>query len=466
MAYRHSSSSVDFASPYAIRHRSAASSPILESEEEHFTNTSYPHCQAPSDVQTAASSRNLVSGQIVPPTSTSPSSLPPLSTSLRSAHVRRPKNRCINSENPITTYPCNPTHRLGGPSPSSDPGFRISASESNATGGRTPSSPHSHAFILAQDHHVHSVSRSDMSQLSRVVQVVDGRSSAMAHRTLGSSVWSKGKNVSEDLSCGEVSPRSPRGSSPVKHCPGASTNAVVRTVVQMQMQPEAEAIPSQEQEALPLDTPRATTRSIMTREPSMSKPSIMMFSESATDKLTRRFPIHPTVRNLPALHEYAADRTALSGRRPQAPTQDTLASALLDESGGLGVERVDRWSGYKWCLFFSVCSVLVYGLLGLACALLTWFKGPFTWLYNSRIAVDDMNSMGPRGRDVSSRLRHPHPHNHLLLHPPPHLPHRYHRHNPQLPPHPSHLHSPPLARPILHTRHRIYILQTLRLCPR
>ncbi|PCH40395.1 hypothetical protein WOLCODRAFT_68700 [Wolfiporia cocos MD-104 SS10] len=40
------------------------------------------------------------------------------------------------------------------------------------------------------------------------------------------------------------------------------------------------------------------------------------------------------------------------------------------------MEKVDRWTTHKWCLLSSVCTVLVYGVAGLICALMTWFR---TW---------------------------------------------------------------------------------------
>ncbi|KZT12190.1 uncharacterized protein LAESUDRAFT_640823 [Laetiporus sulphureus 93-53] len=49
---------------------------------------------------------------------------------------------------------------------------------------------------------------------------------------------------------------------------------------------------------------------------------------------------------------------------------------MLEEGDGLGIEGVDRWTMHKWCLLLSVCSVLVYGVAGLVCAIMTWFR---TW---------------------------------------------------------------------------------------
>ncbi|KAI0727905.1 hypothetical protein C8Q72DRAFT_876087 [Fomitopsis betulina] len=47
---------------------------------------------------------------------------------------------------------------------------------------------------------------------------------------------------------------------------------------------------------------------------------------------------------------------------------------MLEEGEGLGLGSVDRWSVHKWCLLLSVSTLLVYGLAGLICAVLTWFR--------------------------------------------------------------------------------------------
>ncbi|KAF9453134.1 hypothetical protein P691DRAFT_659219 [Macrolepiota fuliginosa MF-IS2] len=42
----------------------------------------------------------------------------------------------------------------------------------------------------------------------------------------------------------------------------------------------------------------------------------------------------------------------------------------------LGLEWFSKWTSFKWCLLFSVLSVLVYGVAGMMCAVVTWFR---TW---------------------------------------------------------------------------------------
>lgn len=82
---------------------------------------------------------------------------------------------------------------------------------------------------------------------------------------------------------------------------------------------------------------------------------------STHSKLTKKFPISASVRKLSALG------------RGKVGSRD-LAIVLLDEAEGLGMERVDRWTGHKWFLFLSVCTTFAYGASALAYATLTWFK--------------------------------------------------------------------------------------------
>ncbi|KAH9922923.1 uncharacterized protein B0H18DRAFT_1120643 [Fomitopsis serialis] len=81
-------------------------------------------------------------------------------------------------------------------------------------------------------------------------------------------------------------------------------------------------------------------------------------SFSTADKLTRKFPRPRSVKNL----------TFRGGGNA------SLAATVLEEGEGLGIGSVDRWSVHKWCLLLSVSTLLVYGLAGLICAVLTWFR--------------------------------------------------------------------------------------------
>ncbi|KAI0076725.1 hypothetical protein K474DRAFT_1597400 [Panus rudis PR-1116 ss-1] len=105
----------------------------------------------------------------------------------------------------------------------------------------------------------------------------------------------------------------------------------------------------------------------------------MLPSLSTTDKLTQKFPIHRSVRRL-----------SIKGRgqlsRPQNTGGPAFAATLLGEGEGLGIEQVDRWTAHKWWLLFSVLSLLTYGMAGLICAILTWFK---TWDHADVMLVAD-----------------------------------------------------------------------------
>ena len=82
-------------------------------------------------------------------------------------------------------------------------------------------------------------------------------------------------------------------------------------------------------------------------------------SFSTTDKLTRKFPRPRSVKKF-----------VVSNGGGNA----ALAATMLEEGEGLGIGSVDRWSVHKWCLLLSVSTLLVYGLAGLICAVLTWFR--------------------------------------------------------------------------------------------
>ncbi|KAF5360415.1 hypothetical protein D9756_004978 [Leucocoprinus leucothites] len=66
-----------------------------------------------------------------------------------------------------------------------------------------------------------------------------------------------------------------------------------------------------------------------------------------------------------------------------------LESGIGGGGGILGLEWFSQWTGFKWCLLFSVFSVLVYGVAGLSCAIGTWFR---SWpnVDAMRVADDDI----------------------------------------------------------------------------
>jgi hypothetical protein len=89
----------------------------------------------------------------------------------------------------------------------------------------------------------------------------------------------------------------------------------------------------------------------------------LILSVGTTDKFTHKWPKPRALRGLRV--------DGNGGRR----TGVAAAAAMLEEGHGLGISSVQRWTTFKWCLLFSVCTVFGYGLAGLACAILTWFRG-------------------------------------------------------------------------------------------
>ncbi|KAJ7465081.1 hypothetical protein FB451DRAFT_1561494 [Mycena latifolia] len=82
-------------------------------------------------------------------------------------------------------------------------------------------------------------------------------------------------------------------------------------------------------------------------------------SIGTTDRFTHKW---PRPRSLRILDPRSEDESASVG--------------LLEDGRGLGMDTAEPWTGFKWCLLFSVCTVVGYGAAGLVCALTTWFR---TW---------------------------------------------------------------------------------------
>ncbi|KAJ7201762.1 tetraspanin Tsp2 family [Mycena rebaudengoi] len=80
-----------------------------------------------------------------------------------------------------------------------------------------------------------------------------------------------------------------------------------------------------------------------------------------TDKFTHKWPRPQSLRDLEERVGKSAGVTVLEA---------------LEDGRGLGMGSTKPWTGFKWCLFFSVCTVFAYGTAGLVCALMTWFR---TW---------------------------------------------------------------------------------------
>ena len=50
-------------------------------------------------------------------------------------------------------------------------------------------------------------------------------------------------------------------------------------------------------------------------------------------------------------------------------------AAAVEESEGLGFDKPDRWTAHKWVLLMSILIAFGYSSVGLAYAMITWFRG-------------------------------------------------------------------------------------------
>jgi hypothetical protein len=89
--------------------------------------------------------------------------------------------------------------------------------------------------------------------------------------------------------------------------------------------------------------------------------SALIPSVGTTDKFTHKWP-----KPLPMRGLEVGGGNGLSGI--------AAVATVLEEGQGLGMNTVQRWTTFKWCLLFSVCTVFACGVAGLACAILTWFR--------------------------------------------------------------------------------------------
>jgi hypothetical protein len=85
-------------------------------------------------------------------------------------------------------------------------------------------------------------------------------------------------------------------------------------------------------------------------------------SIGTTDKFTHKWPTPQSLRQGKSAHEMRA-------------TSGVALSQIMEDGQGLGMEKVDKWTSFKWCLLLSVTSVFLYGGGGMVAAILTWFRG-------------------------------------------------------------------------------------------
>ncbi|KAJ7599975.1 tetraspanin Tsp2 family [Mycena floridula] len=73
-------------------------------------------------------------------------------------------------------------------------------------------------------------------------------------------------------------------------------------------------------------------------------------------------------------HKWPRLRSSL--RRLDQVGSSRKASARLaasEDGRGLGIDKVEKWTSFKWCLVISVALVFIYGLIALIWAIATWF---------------------------------------------------------------------------------------------
>lgn len=60
--------------------------------------------------------------------------------------------------------------------------------------------------------------------------------------------------------------------------------------------------------------------------------------------------------------------------KPLGSYKGQSVAMVLEDGQGYEMNAVQRWSLFKWSLFFSVLTVFAYGAAGLVCAVMTWFR--------------------------------------------------------------------------------------------
>ncbi|KAJ3835205.1 Tetraspanin family-domain-containing protein [Lentinula raphanica] len=101
-------------------------------------------------------------------------------------------------------------------------------------------------------------------------------------------------------------------------------------------------------------------------------------SIKTTEKFTNKWPRPQSLR------ASTLDSSVKNRSKQKGLIQETLSE--LEEGYNLGLDKIDRWTRFKWCLMVSVITVLCYGSGGMICAILTWFR---TWTHADVMYVAD-----------------------------------------------------------------------------
>lgn len=184
------------------------------------------------------------------------------------------------------------------------------------------------------------------------------------------------------------------------------------------------------------DTTLCSTRSILS-------------SLSTAEKFTKKWPKPQPLKKL----------EKKSGLSIPGTTMRKAVLLALEDGQGLGMDRVQQWTNFKWCLVVSIFILFCYGTFALGWVVSTWFRGEALHSLSSHKKLTNV-SLGLRRCDVRRRLRHPRSHDTLCLDHHFHLPSRLDRYIPQLSTNLGNLRSSPLAGPGLDPSSWIYKLQT------
>ncbi|KAF9068586.1 hypothetical protein BDP27DRAFT_1223957 [Rhodocollybia butyracea] len=103
-------------------------------------------------------------------------------------------------------------------------------------------------------------------------------------------------------------------------------------------------------------------------------------SIQTTEKFTNKWPRPQSLKSL----DIARPGAGWRNRKGASIIRETRSQ--LEENYSLGIDKIDRWTRFKWCLMISVATVLCYGSAAMICAILTWFR---TWNHADVMYVSD-----------------------------------------------------------------------------
>lgn len=160
-----------------------------------------------------------------------------------------------------------------------------------------------------------------------------------------------------------------------------------------------------------------------------------------------------------------------TGRLGDDELKKSVDAVLLENgidggNGLLGFEWFNQWTGFKWCLLFSVLSVLIYGIAGLSCAIGIWFRGGVSiiqsrWRLTANVPSP---SLAQCRCNVCFRQRRAHPYHPCLFCSRLHCSRRDHRDSPVFKTYHRYLCSSFMAMPHFNVCDRLHDIQTRHIC--